>query len=379
MSVYAKQIGRIKSGLEILNEILKETMPEGIIDPSGIRNLKIGKKSYNIKKSNIYYDFYDNGVKVTFNIEPDFSHTWTFDYGDEPRVPRKGSAERSMILNILYSDVDKGVLNTQDEMEKKFMATMRGIPETRINADKQFRQKLEEWFAKGETLQLIERVPSAAAAATSSSAAVAPSSSSAASVPAAIEAFVAPPLRLAEERKPELEKLSTQVTERELEEISEAVDEAFEQGGGKVAIFDTHGKEIARGASQEDAYAILNKAISEDIDSGENKIGRIGNKFVTITPSRSRDGNQSLHGELLMILNNYKANKIGEQELIYTIQNMISRGVKSSDVKALAEQLLKKRLGMDEAEQRPANKKLKTREWKKKDIKKFHEYLGRYS
>lgn len=171
------------------------------------------------------------------------------------------------------------------------------------------------------------------------------------------------------------DRLKHMVTPEKLAEFNAAIDKALEEEG-TVKVFDEKGNVILTAQSRPAALAGLRKLVDEDYANGTHRVAKVGSKFAVVEMGQTADGRPMLYGEVLSLLSNLNMKKEDDRRIAYKIKDMMTRGVKSTDIIALAKDMLEKKLPSEDMS-RSGNPKLKNRKITKKNLAQYNAFLSR--
>jgi len=173
------------------------------------------------------------------------------------------------------------------------------------------------------------------------------------------------------------QRLKAMIPPEKFAEFNMAIDKALEDTG-EVKVFDESGKTIMTAHTRPHALLKLQKLVDEDYDKGSRRVYQVGTRFAVVGIDQTQAGLPMLYGQVLSLLSNLNMKKESDKKIAYKVKDMVSRGVRSSDIVALAKEMLEKKLP-SESMSKPGNAKLKSRNFTQKDIDKYVNYMSKYS
>lgn len=178
-----------------------------------------------------------------------------------------------------------------------------------------------------------------------------------------------------EDEELQVEQHLKQLVEPEvMKNIYKAVHDAIKDDG-VVQIFDDKGNVMATADTEEGAMRFLLEQIEREMSTGQKKVSAIGKKYAMVKLKQDMDTGAPMFEAIKLVLT--PDGDLTEEERIkkkYTIQELVTRGVKSTDAIKMAEEVVK----VPNFRQQSGNKRLKSRKIKKEDVKKYQAALSKY-
>ena len=169
---------------------------------------------------------------------------------------------------------------------------------------------------------------------------------------------------------PDLTRLKQYVPVETLDKYMTSINNALLHGN--VKIFDETGKLLIEAPTQERAINGLLKLIEEDYDKGTKRIYNIGSKFSVISMESSKKGTPEMYGTLMKLRADLSLKNEDDMTIMYKIDDIINRGVKSTDMEDLANYITNIKGRTDIR----GNLKLKTKKETMKTVQRYNKFLS---